>query len=126
MNEELKLVKCGCGGEASVDFFIGEPSEGTSYVVYCRKCEIQTMSYDTMTEAVEAWNRAMGATDIHVGDKFAKDMNVPRKGKWLWDEEEDRCYCSECGEEDDLSIDGVYMMHDFCPNCGADMRISHE
>ena len=48
------------------------------------------------------------------------------KGKWLWDEEEDRCYCSECGEEDDLSIDGVYMMHDFCPNCGADMRISHE
>ena len=45
-----------------------------------------------------------------------------KKGKWLWDEEEDRCFCSECGEEDDLSIDGVYMMHDFCPNCGADMK----
>lgn len=43
-----------------------------------------------------------------------------KKGRWLWDEE-DRCYCSECGNEDDLSIDGVYMMHDFCPNCGAEM-----
>lgn len=61
MSEELKPVRCGCGGEASVDYFIGEPSEGASYVVYCRKCEIQTMSYDTMTEAIQAWNTAVRA-----------------------------------------------------------------
>lgn len=34
--------------------------------------------------------------------------------------------CSECGEEDDMNLDGVYYMHDFCPNCGADMRVDHE
>lgn len=59
MMKNPKPCKCGCGGEASVDYFIGEPSEGASYMVYCRKCGIQTMSYDTMTEAIEAWNTAM-------------------------------------------------------------------
>ncbi len=119
-----KPVKCGCGGEASVDFFIGEPSEGTSYVVYCRKCEIQTMSYDTMTEAVEAWNRAMGATDIHVGDKFAKDINVPtkerNKGKWQRRKDEDCWECSECHavlENSDVGNHNFY----YCYHCGADM-----
>ena len=132
MNE--KPVKCGCGGEARIGKIYGD-----AWTVECTECGIQSGCYDTEAEAITAWNTAMGtstrrllevlvhdATDMNVGDKFAKDMNVPRKGKWLWDEEEDRCYCSECGEEDDLSIDGVYMMHDFCPNCDADMRISHE
>lgn len=75
MSEELKPVRCGCGGEASVDYFIGEPSEGASYEVYCRKCEIHTMTYDTMTEAITAWNKAMGATDTNVGNKiiYCKD-----------------------------------------------------
>ena len=136
MNEELKPVRCGCGGEAKVQRV--RTLKSHLIVVMCTKCEIATNYYTNEAEAVHVWNTAMGstrrllevlvhdATDTNVGDKFAKDMNVPRKGKWLWDEEEDRCYCSECGEEDDLSIDGVYMMHDFCPNCGADMRISHE
>lgn len=35
-----------------------------------------------------------------------------KKGKWLWDEEEDRCYCSECGEEDDLHSVGWLQEHD--------------
>ena len=43
------------------------------------------------------------------------------KGEWLWTED-DECVCSECGKEDDVNYDGVYIMHDFCPNCGADMR----
>ena len=74
MCEELKLVRCGCGGEASVDYFIGEPSEGASYMVYCRKCEIQTMSYDTMTEAITAWNIAMGERTAKAKVNF-KDEN---------------------------------------------------
>ena len=45
----------------------------------------------------------------------------PRKGRWIWTEN-DECICSECGEEDIMNFDGVYMMNDFCPNCGADMR----
>lgn len=107
MSEELKPVRCGCGGEAEPYAWVYG-----SYSVHCLSCGIETVNCKTPEEAIRTWNRAMGA----------KDINVPRKGKWLWDEEEDRCYCSECGEEDDLSIDGVYMMHDFCPNCGADMR----
>ena len=122
MSEELKPVKCGCGGEAHVSDYKTVSGE-TAFYVSCRVCDTSTRSFLTKDKAITAWNRAMGATDMNVGDKFAKDMNVPRKGKWLWDEEEDRCYCSECGNEDDLSIDGVYIMHDFCPNCGADMRI---
>ena len=70
--EELKPCKCGCGGEASVDYFIGEPSEGASYAVYCRKCEIHTMSYDTMTEAIEAWNTAMSGNKT--GKRYSRLM----------------------------------------------------
>ena len=130
MNKK-QLLPCGCGGDAYHDSASCWNPEQEEWIpnfwhrVICKNCGTQTKAFYTEAEAITAWNRAMGATDMNVGDKFAKDMNVPRKGKWLWDEEEDRCYCSECGEEDDLSIDGVYMMHDFCPNCGADMRI-HE
>ena len=70
----------------------------------------------------EAWNDAtclIEAQMVFIPSVITGDTER-KKGRWLWDEE-DRCYCSECGNEDDLSIDGVYMMHDFCPNCGAEM-----
>ena len=106
----LKPVRCGCGGEAG----FRQDQFGTftylDWRVYCKKCGMQTGWSKNKTEAIEAWNIAMSAK---------------KEGAWLWDEEEDKCYCSECGEEDDMSIDGVYMMHDYCPNCGADMRGDH-
>ena len=70
--------------------------------------------------AIEAWNRAMGAKDINVMDKFAKDINVPRKGKWQRRKGSDCWECSECHavlESDDIVRHNYY----YCYHCGADM-----
>lgn len=52
--------------------------------------------------------------------KVVYEECTEKSGRWLW--KNGVCYCSECGNEDDLSIDGVYMMHNFCPNCGSKME----
>ena len=125
MTEELKPVCCGCGGEAEVRGF-ENLDDSVSIYVCCSKCHTSTVSFtgdQAEANAVEAWNHAMGATDIHVGDKFAKDICVldkVRKGKWkniaLFTRE-----CSECGAQfHELEYDN------FCPNCGADMRGKNE
>ena len=67
MSEELKPVRCGCGGEAKVesangyDPFAEKKKPNLWYGVICRKCKIQTKSYYTEAEAIQAWNKAMGA-----------------------------------------------------------------
>lgn len=119
MSDELKHpVRCGCGGEAEVaSGYIAGP---TPYMVFCRKCKIVTKDYATEAEAITAWNRAIGATDTNVGDKFAKDINVPRKGKWQRRKGGDCWECSECHavlENDDLGMHNFY----FCYHCGANM-----
>ena len=43
--------------------------DGFDHTVYCSKCNIETQMYDTEAEAITAWNRAMGATDMNVGEK---------------------------------------------------------
>lgn len=111
MTDELKPVRCGCGGEAWTDYIIGEPSEGVGWFVCCKNCEIQTPAeYPTEAEAITAWNRAMGA----------KDINVPRKGKWQRRKGSDCWECSECHavlESDDIVRHNYY----YCYHCGADM-----
>ena len=46
----------------------------------------------------------------------------PRKGRWIGEEEDERCFCSKCGYSN-LYVE-VYAFdgYKFCPNCGADMR----
>ena len=66
IDEELKPVKCGCGGEASCYF---THYWGKCFTVQCSECGIETKPCDTEAEAITAWNTAMGATDIRVGDK---------------------------------------------------------
>ena len=89
--------------------------------VICKNCGTQTKAFYTEAEAVQAWNRAMsGATDTNVGDKFAKDINVPRKGKWQRRKGSDCWECSECHavlESDDIVRHNYY----YCYHCGADM-----
>ena len=82
----------------------------------CLDCHTQTTWHNTKEEAIEAWNKAMGA----------KDINVLDKGKWetVEDYDGDEHYrCSECGEEFVLICgtpeDNEYY---FCPHCGTDMR----
>ncbi len=60
MTEELKPVRCGCGGEARI-----EKTSGGNYQVKCAKCFIETgFWYITEAEAVEAWNTAMGRNTL--------------------------------------------------------------
>lgn len=60
MTDELKPIRCGCGGEANVL----EPSYTNCYVVQCGKCGIRTPYMNTDDEAITAWNRAMGADKV--------------------------------------------------------------
>ena len=103
--EELKPVRCGCGGEAWTDYIIGEPSEGVGWFVCCKNCEIQLPpEYDTEAEAITAWNRAMGAKDINVPSK-------ERTAKAEYSNAECAYLCSECGR--------VVQIEDaFCCGCG--------
>ena len=120
MTDKLTPVRCGCGGEATVDCYLGGLDKNDLYYVYCPECNIQTANYLIESEAVQAWNRAMGAKDIHVVDKFAKDINVPRKGKWQRRKGSDCWECSECHavlESDDIVRHNYY----YCYHCGADM-----
>ena len=58
--DELKPVRCGCGGEAKVvkhEYYECSPTYG----VTCYKCGTATnQGFDTEAEAVEVWNCAMG------------------------------------------------------------------
>lgn len=48
----------------------------------------------------------------------------PRKGEWIAVHDPvfaDTYYCSECKEEP-LATDTGWVLSNFCPNCGADMR----
>jgi hypothetical protein len=64
MTDEMKPVRCGCGGEPVVGHI-----EKTSYLpkdrwyIGCPKCDICTGIYDTEAEAIEAWNRAMSGVE---------------------------------------------------------------
>ena len=74
MTDELKPVRCGCGGEAVVKLW-AEPE--TPYLVMCEKCKTSSGDYATESEAVYAWNRAMGTDTrtllrvlIHDAEKY--------------------------------------------------------
>lgn len=120
MTDDLKPVRCGCGGEAKVISYLSREYCKMTYYVRCVECGTETDDLHSEAEAVTAWNRAMGATDIHVVDKFAKDINVPRKGKWQRRKGSDCWECSECHavlESDDIVRHNYY----YCYHCGADM-----
>lgn len=74
MEDEIKIANCGCGGKARTELS-GEPF--APWIVKCPTCGIRTELQDT--EAITAWNRAMGAKDINVPNKFAADINVGEK-----------------------------------------------
>lgn len=86
MTDNLTPIRCGCGGEARSGKIYGD-----AWTVECTECGIQSGCFDTKAEAVEAWNRAMGAHDT---ERTAKaEMVDTGKGTvvFLWK-------CSECGQ----------------------------
>ena len=94
MNDELKPVRCGCGGEAIVDQTDGYDE----YNVYCPKFFMSSGTFNTEADAVAAWNRAMG-------ERVAKATRKPEAFFY-------RCECGYglCCEKNDMN---------YCPHCGC-------
>ena len=83
MTDELKPVRCGCGGEAEV----GEVHFwGRCYTVQCSECGIETKPQNTEAEAITAWNRAMRRAKVDILQNTSED-----KGEMP--------YCPHCGDE---------------------------
>ena len=63
--EEVQPCKCGCGGKARINYT-------ESYLAYveCQECLTATRFCRTAKEAILIWNKAMGAKDINVPDKY--------------------------------------------------------
>ena len=139
MTDKLKPVRCGCGGEAKIDWAL-QPDGVYITGVYCENCGTKTIPFwgkekdKAIDYAVTTWNRAMDAKDINVPNKFATDTNVGDKERTAKVEED------EWTEHKMLSRDygKIYYQHDcccylyespyqFCPYCGKKMkRKNHE
>ena len=63
MTDELKPVRCGCGGEVVYGKWVRKVGV-IAHAVGCKNCGIQTKPYTTEAEAIEAWNRAMGGVVV--------------------------------------------------------------
>ena len=88
MNDKLEPVHCGCGGEAKIrqKYLMGNLPD--VYVI-CENCATRTGEYYSELEAVEAWNRAMGA------DAY-KTKATERTAKVDWINGEP--FCPMCGD----------------------------
>lgn len=109
MTDELKPVRCGCGGEAvlETDHDTIQPVAPIDWKrVRCNKCNIRTTWRKSEAEAIEAWNRAMGAKDINVPNK-ERTAKVEISDGWFR-----CCGCDYCTER--YSYDWKY-----CPMCGC-------
>ena len=107
--EELKPVRCGCGGEAKVDkqtTLDGDGQKMPCWVVYCTNCLIVTDAQFSEAEAITAWNKAMGAKDINVPDKesvivepFTTDMTHVGYCRCGYLVNAEWHYCPKCGRK---------------------------
>ena len=106
MSEELKPVKCGCGGEAEV-FHVAPEGYAGSYCVRCVKCLTQSPFFTGNKEkAIETWNRAMGERTAKV---IEHDASITDTDGYKYQRSEYLCgackkkviggdeYCSHCG-----------------------------
>ena len=105
MSDELKPVRCGCGGETEIDCHLGDLNRCNLYYVYCHKCRITSANYHSEAEAIEAWNKAMGA----------KDINVPTKERTAKVIDEVGLSCGNCDQ-------WLKLGWSWCPKCGAKLE----
>lgn len=81
MTDELKPVRCGCGGEAKI-----VKSRLGPWFIYCDKCKMCSGYYDSEAEAVTAWNRAMRRAKVDIILNTIEDHGpMP--------------FCPHCGDE---------------------------
>lgn len=94
------------------------------------------MGYIELEMALTAQNKSMNLNEMRERLKRipAADVRPVVRGKWVdnkgspvpWGEKNKNCpihsaYCSVCGEWLTAS-DEYFVIGNFCPNCGADMR----
>ena len=131
MTDELKPVKCGCGGEAEVikhTFHGAEPCYG----VTCKKCGTASWhGFDTDAEAITAWNRAMGTDARTLMKVFAYDATCAvcekkkeRIAKVETVEKPNVFKCSECGQYFHRTAWSSPV--NYCSSCGARLEWKQE
>lgn len=103
MNDKLKPVRCGCGGEAKVITKLVSFAPIERKRVFCSKCYISTEWMKSEAEAITAWNRAMGA---------GKDDVAITKGNWMMTY--DGLHCSVCNYKCETTA-----LSEVCPHCGT-------
>ena len=114
MTDEMKPVRCGCGGEAEIDWVL-EPSNCYMANVYCNKCGTKTIPFwsedkdKAIDYAVTTWNRAMGNCD--------KTSQVERTAKVETVEKPNVYKCSECGQYFHRTAWGSPVL--YCSRCGS-------
>ena len=137
MTDELKPVRCGCGGEAILKHYCYSYGDDDQYYyVWCSKCDIQTKTYPTEAEAVQAWNRAMGITHERAVEylqstgwmqdhdrqmmtmgSIEKSSTVERTAKVETVEKPNVYKCSECGQYFHSTAWGSPV--EYCSRCGC-------
>ena len=130
MTDNLTPVRCGCGGEAEIDWVL-QPDGVYMTGVYCKNCGTKTIPFWSMEKnraidyAVTTWNKAMsGSAEEKVKafwDGMSAEMKEERKKeRWQRRKGSDCWECSECHavlESDDIVRHNYY----YCYHCGADM-----
>ena len=120
MIEDLKPVRCGCGGEAvKVQHELFD--RVFKWRIHCMKCGIETRMYNTEAEAITAWNRAMSGNVQKCAEmcrnvqKCAEDAccseRTTKPECWNGYSEKGWYKCA-CGK-------GVYQGQNYCSGCGA-------
>lgn len=106
MTDELKPVRCGCGGEAKVWGLTNN-----QWYVECRKCPVgQMFAYPSEAEAVTAWNRAMSERTVKAElNPLAEDIVIGNTTFKIGTRVIAEC---ECGT-------WLRLGYKYCPNCGA-------
>lgn len=115
MTDSQKPVRCGCGGEAEIDWTL-QPDGVYMAGVYCENCGTKTIPFWSMEKnkaidyAVTTWNRAMGGN----GDKSSP---VERTAKVETVEKPNVFKCGECGQYFHSTAWGSPV--EYCSRCGA-------
>ena len=116
---EMKPVRCGCGGEAEVDWVL-EPSNCYMANVFCNQCGTKTIPFwstekdKAIDYAVTTWNRAMGGNV----QECAKDAQCTERTAKVETVEKPNVYkCSECGQYFHSTAWGSPVM--YCSRCGV-------
>lgn len=72
--DNIKPVRCGCGGNWAIVTGRHPVAKYIYWYVRCEDCGTRTDEYDTKEQAIEAWNRAMGADVNSVVSVFSSEV----------------------------------------------------